>query len=102
MMPAISAGLGTAYGFARALGISQQAYNRYLIGGASGAAYAVLRARQVFGVRMMAQRAGMNQNTALPPGSSLFLKNFTNYRSAFLSENKRSNLLFMGTINPAR
>jgi hypothetical protein len=68
MMPAISAGLGTAYGFARALGRSQQAYNRYLIGGASGAEYAVLRARQIFGVQTMSQRAGMNQNTALPPG----------------------------------
>ena len=76
MMPAISAGLGTAYGFARALGSSQQAYNRYLIGGASGAAYAVLRARQVFGVQTMSQRAGMNQNTALPPRIEPFSKKF--------------------------
>ena len=70
MMPAISAGLGTAYGFARALGSSQQAYNRYLIGGARGTAYAALCARQVFGVQTMSQRAGMNQNTPLPPVSS--------------------------------
>tara|TARA_R100001369_G_scaffold5169_2_gene14707 strand:+ start:547 stop:882 length:336 start_codon:yes stop_codon:yes gene_type:complete len=69
-MPAISAELRTAYRFAKALGSSQQAYNRYLIGGASGTVYAALCARQIFGVQTMSQRAGMNQNTSLPPGSS--------------------------------
>ena len=70
MMPALSGGLGGAYGFGRALGGSQQAYNRYLIGGASGAEYAALRARQLFGVQAMPQRAGMNRNVPVTPGSS--------------------------------
>jgi len=69
MMPALSAGLGGAYGFGRALGGSQQAYNRYLIGGASGAEYAALRARQFFGVQTIPQRPGVNQNTPASPGS---------------------------------
>jgi type IV secretion system protein VirB6 len=62
MMPALSAGLGGAYGFGRALGGSQQAYARYLIGGASGAEYAALRARQMFGVQPLPQRQGMTPN----------------------------------------
>lgn len=70
MMPALSAGIGGAYGFGRALGGSQQAYNRYLIGGASGAEYAALRARQFFGVQTMPQRPGVNQNTPASPGSA--------------------------------
>ena len=65
MMPALSAGIGGAFGFSRALGGSQQAYNRYLVGGASGAEYAALRARQLFGVQTIPQRQGMNQNTPL-------------------------------------
>jgi len=40
---------------------SQQSYNRYLIGGASGAEYAALRARQLFGVQQMPVRQGMGQ-----------------------------------------
>lgn len=39
----------------------QQAYNRYLIGGASGAEYAALKARQFFGVQQMPVRQGMGQ-----------------------------------------
>ena len=72
MMPALSAGLGGAYGFGRALGGSQQAYNRYLIGGASGAEYAALRARQFFGVQTMPQRPGVSQTVPTNPdtGSS--------------------------------
>ena len=69
MMPALSAGMGGAYGFGRALGGSQQAYNRYLVGGASGAEYAALHARQFFGVQTMPQRTGVNQNTPVSPGS---------------------------------
>ena len=69
MMPALSAGMGGAYGFGRALGGSQQAYNRYLVGGASGAEYAALRARQFFGVQTIPQRPGVNQNTPVSPGS---------------------------------
>ena len=40
MMPALSGGLGGSYGFARAAIGNQQAYNRYLVGSASGAEYA--------------------------------------------------------------
>lgn len=61
MMPALSGGLGGAYGFARAAMGNQQAYNRYLVGGASGAEYAALRARQFFGAQQMPQRPGMAQ-----------------------------------------
>lgn len=70
MMPALSGGLGGAYGFGRALGGSQQAYNRYLVGGSSGAEYAALRARQLFGVQAMPQRPGMNRNVPVNQRSS--------------------------------
>ncbi len=70
MMPALSGGLGGAYGFGKALGGSQQAYNRYLVGGASGAEYAGLRARQFVGAQTMPQRPGMTQNTPTNPASS--------------------------------
>ena len=69
MMPALSAGIGGAYGFGRALGGGQQAYNRYLIGGASGAEYAALRARQFFGVQPMPQRPGVKQNAPVSSGT---------------------------------
>ncbi|WP_430450371.1 hypothetical protein [Rhodophyticola sp.] len=59
MMPALSGGLGGSYRFARASMGSQQAYKRYLTGGASGAEYAALRARQFFGVQQMPVRQGM-------------------------------------------
>ena len=70
MMPALSAGLGGAYGFGRALAGSQQAYNRYLVGGASGAEYAALRARQLFGIQTLPQRQGMSQYTPQNAASS--------------------------------
>ena len=53
--------IGGTYSFARAALGSQQAYNRYQIGGASGAEYAALRARQFFGVQQMPARQGMGQ-----------------------------------------
>jgi type IV secretion system protein VirB6 len=59
MMPALSGGLSGSYGFMRAAMGNQQAYNRYLVGGASGAEYAALRARQFFGAQQMPQRPGM-------------------------------------------
>jgi type IV secretion system protein VirB6 len=59
MMPALSGGMAGSYGCARAAMGNQQAYNRYLVGGASGAEYAALRARQMFGVQQMPQRPGM-------------------------------------------
>jgi type IV secretion system protein VirB6 len=61
MMPALSGGLAGSYGFARAAMGNQQAYNRYLVGGASGAEYAALRARQFIGAQQVPQRPGMAQ-----------------------------------------
>lgn len=61
MMPALTGGLSGSYDFARAAMGSQQAYNRYLIGGASRAEYAALRARQSLGVQQMPVRQGMSQ-----------------------------------------
>ena len=56
MMPALSAGFGGSYAFARGLAGNQQVYNRYAIGGATGAEYAALRARQFFGVQALPSR----------------------------------------------
>ncbi|MEM7670327.1 MAG: type IV secretion system protein [Pseudomonadota bacterium] len=70
MIPALSGGLCGAYSFGRALGGSQQAYNRYLIGGATGAEYAALRARQFFGVQQIPQRRGVNESTPVNPASA--------------------------------
>ena len=56
MMPALSAGFGGSYAFARGLAGSQQVYNRYAIGGATGAEYAALRARQFLGVQSLPSR----------------------------------------------
>lgn len=69
MMPTLSAGMGGAYGFGKALGGNQQAYNRYLLGGATGAEYAALRARQMVGVQPLPQRQGMSQNAPQNAGS---------------------------------
>ena len=56
MMPAISGGLGGAYTFGRTAFGSQQAQNRFLMGGATGAEYAALRARALMGVAPMPER----------------------------------------------
>jgi type IV secretion system protein VirB6 len=56
MMPALSAGFGGSYAFARGLAGSQQVYNRYAIGGATGAEYAALRTRQFLGVQPLPAR----------------------------------------------
>jgi type IV secretion system protein VirB6 len=61
MMPALSGGLSGGYSFARAITGNQQAYNRYLLGGASGAEYAALKARHLFGVQQMPERPGMKR-----------------------------------------
>ena len=61
VMPPLSGGLDGTSSFARAAMGSQQAYNRYLIGGASGAEYAALRTRQFLGVQQMPVRPGMEQ-----------------------------------------
>jgi len=70
MMPALSAGFGGSYAFARGLAGSQQVYNRYAIGGATGAEYAALRARQLFGVQPLPQRQGRNQHSPANSGST--------------------------------
>ena len=56
MMPAISGGLGGSYAFGRAFAGSQQAQNRYLMGNATGAEYAALRARSMLGMGDMPVR----------------------------------------------
>lgn len=56
MMPALTAGFGGSYSFARGLAGSQQVYNRYAIGGATGAEYAALRARQFLGLQPLPAR----------------------------------------------
>ncbi|MEO0644347.1 MAG: hypothetical protein AAFY47_13170, partial [Pseudomonadota bacterium] len=61
MMPAISGGLGGAYAFGRAAFGSQQAQNRYLMGGATGAEYAALRTRAMMGVAPMPVRGSYAQ-----------------------------------------
>lgn len=61
MMPAIFGGLGGSYAFGRAVFGSQQAQNRYLVGSASGAEYAALRARAMLGVAPMPVRGSYVQ-----------------------------------------
>ncbi|MCO6385264.1 type IV secretion system protein [Oceanicola sp. 502str15] len=56
MMPALSAGLGGGYAFARGLSGSRQVYNRYVVGSASGVEYAALRTRQMLGVQALPVR----------------------------------------------
>ena len=56
MMPAITGGLGGSYAFGRAFAGSQQAQNRYLMGNATGAEYAALRARSMMGIGDMPMR----------------------------------------------
>jgi len=71
MMPALSAGFGGSYAFARGLAGSQQVYNRYAIGGATGAEYAALRARQFFGVQALPSRPNTAGGpTAARPGDA--------------------------------
>ena len=71
MMPALSAGFGGSYAFARGLAGSKQVYNRYAIGGATGAEYAALRARQFFGVQALPSRPNTAGGpTAARPGDA--------------------------------
>lgn len=67
MMPALSAGFGGSYAFARGLAGSQQVYNRYAIGGATGAEYAALRARQFLGVQALPARPNSAGGAAPTP-----------------------------------
>ena len=61
MMPALSGGLGGTYAFGQAAFGSQQAQNRYLVGSATGAEYAALRARAMLGIAPMPVRGGYSQ-----------------------------------------
>jgi type IV secretion system protein VirB6 len=71
MMPALSAGFGGGYAFARGLAGSQQVYNRYAIGSATGAEYAALRARHFFGVQALPSRPNSaGGQTAGAPGNA--------------------------------
>ena len=63
MMPALTAGFGGSYAFARGLAGSQQVYNRYAIGGATAAEYAALRTRQMLGVQSLPARLGSAGNS---------------------------------------
>jgi type IV secretion system protein VirB6 len=69
MMPALTAGFGGSYSFARGLAGSQQVYNRYAIGGATGAEYAALRARQFLGVQPLPARPNSAGGPSPLPGS---------------------------------
>ena len=51
VMPALTSGMGGAYTFGRAAYGSQQAYNRYAVGSASGSEVAAIRGRQMLGLR---------------------------------------------------
>ena len=70
MMPALSAGFGGSYAFARGLAGSQQVYNRYAIGGATGAEYAALRARQFLGVQALPTRPTSAAGSSPPQTSA--------------------------------
>jgi type IV secretion system protein VirB6 len=70
MMPALTAGFGGSYAFARGLTGSQQVYNRYAIGGATGAEYAALRARQFLGLQSLPARPNSAGGTNPPRANS--------------------------------
>lgn len=65
MMPAMTGGLGGSYEFGRGFAGSRQARNAYLMGNASGATAAGLRARAMVGLESMPTRQGYGQ--PLPP-----------------------------------
>ena len=65
MMPVLSAGIIGSYAFARGLAGSRQVYNRYAIGGASGAEYAALRTRQILGFQALPSRPNAAGGPAL-------------------------------------
>jgi len=67
MMPALSAGLGGGYAFARGVAGSRQVYNRYAVGSASGVEYAALRARHLLGVQSLPARPGATASGTLNP-----------------------------------
>lgn len=69
MMPAITGGLGGTYAFGRAAFGSEQARNRYLMGNASGAEYAALRARSMMGIGTMPERRPTNPQQQVPANS---------------------------------
>ena len=78
MMPTLSVGLGGAYEFGRAAIGSQQAYNRYLIGGASGAEYG--REKAAFSMRaagLMAPPSGGGDYERCRPNGQRIIASYT-------------------------
>jgi len=73
VMPALTSGMGGAYAFGRAAAGSQQAYNRYGVGAASGAEVAAIRGRQVMGLQppsnARAEPRAANNPTPQPTGT---------------------------------
>lgn len=61
VMPALTSGMGGSYAFGRALGGSQQAQNRYLMGSATGSEYAGLRLRSMVTRQPMPERTSYGQ-----------------------------------------
>jgi len=70
MMPALSAGFGGSYAFARGLAGSQQVYNRYAIGGATAGEYAALRARQILGVQSLPTKTNTTGGSTPSPSNT--------------------------------
>ena len=67
VMPALTSGMGGAYAFGRALGGSQQAYNRRSVGTASGAEVVALRTRQAVGLGRPSETPNRQQPANNPP-----------------------------------
>ncbi|MGH1416346.1 MAG: type IV secretion system protein [Pelagimonas sp.] len=73
VMPALTSGMGGAYAFGRALGGSQQAYNRMGVGTASGAEVIAIRTRQAMGLGRPSETINRQQpanNQPAPPPQS--------------------------------
>ncbi|MFU1479628.1 hypothetical protein ACM25N_18700 [Roseovarius sp. C7] len=66
VMPALSSGLGGAYQFGAAAVGSQQAYNRYNVGSATGAEWAAIRGRSLVGLGNPKDRPTKPANDAKP------------------------------------
>ncbi len=70
VMPALTSGMGGAYAFGRAAAGSGQAYNRYMVGSASGAEYLALRGRQAVGLQEMPVRPGSSATNQPRPANN--------------------------------
>lgn len=66
VMPALTSGMGGAYQFGRAASGSQQAYNRYSVGAASGAEVFAIRGRQMLGLQPPSNTRAAPSTTTKP------------------------------------